>query len=185
MEDQQIVELFWNRKEAALAETDAKYGRLCLSIANHILSNPADSEECVSDTYWNVWNAIPTQRPKYFSSFLCRITRNLALKKWEYLSAAKRNANAVASLDELEQCVSGIESEESLTESLHIREILNRFLENLSPEKRNIFLWRHWYFLSVGEIAERTGSSESRIKSILFRIREDLRTQFEKEGIEV
>ncbi len=183
MEDQQIIDLFWNRKETAVSETDAKYGKLCLSIARNIIASPEDCEECVNDTYFSVWNAIPTQRPRYFSSFLCRITRNLALKKWEYLSAAKRNSYAVSSLEELQECVSGEETAGSVTEQLWIRDVLNAFLGRLDQERRNVFLWRYWYFLSVEEIARKTGSSQSRIKSMLYHLRRDLRSKFEREGI--
>ena len=101
MDDKEIIELYWERDEGAIKETSLKYGKLCTYIANNILSNYEDSEECVNDTWLAVWNAIPTQRPERFSAFVSKITRNLALKKYEYISAAKRNRSAVTSLDEL------------------------------------------------------------------------------------
>lgn len=89
MEDEKIIGLYWDRNEDAIVETSSKYGKLCFLIANNILANHEDSEECVNDTYLGLWNAIPKQRPSRFSVFTSRITRNLALKKFEYLSAAK------------------------------------------------------------------------------------------------
>lgn len=113
MDDEMIVSLYWARDESAIAETSAKYGGLCHSIANNILSSYEDREECVNDTYLAVWNAIPEQHPNKFSVFIGRIVRNLALKRYEYLSAAKRNPSAVASLEELGDCVSGTDNVES------------------------------------------------------------------------
>ena len=107
MEDTALIDLYWQRDETAIEATAAKYGGLCGSIARNILKAPEDCEECLNDTYFAVWNAIPEQRPGRFSVFVSRITRNLALKKWEYLSAAKRNPAAVISLEELGDCVSG------------------------------------------------------------------------------
>ena len=109
-EDQEIVELYWSRDENAIRETDVKYGRLCHYIANHILSSDEDCEECVNDTYFAVWNAIPPKRPDRFSAYLGRIIRNLALNRFDYLTAEKRSVNVVCSLEELGECVSGRDS---------------------------------------------------------------------------
>ncbi len=185
MEDQEIINLFWNRNEAAIAQTDAKYGKLCFYIAGNILKSPEDCEECVSDTYLTAWNTIPPQRPQRFSLFLGRITRNLALKKFAYLTAAKRNSGAAASLEELEQCVSGEKSVEDALESQRIRKILNQFLEGLRREKRTVFLWRYWYFLPIEEIAGKAGYTQSKVKSMLYHMRQDLRIQLEKEGVDL
>ena len=120
MDDKKIVDLYWERDEDAIKETSVKYGRLCTYIANNILSNYEDSEECVNDTYLAVWNVIPKQRPNKLSVFISRITRNLALKKYEYISAAKRNPSAVTSLEELGDCVSGTDSIELEIEKKHM-----------------------------------------------------------------
>ena len=117
MEDTALIDLYWQRDETAIEATAAKYGGLCGSIARNILKAPEDCEECLNDTYFAVWNAIPEQRPGRFSVFVSRITRNLALKKWEYLSAAKRNPAAVVSLEELGDCVSGTDGVEDEMEN--------------------------------------------------------------------
>ena len=185
MEDNKIIELFWTRNEEAIRETSSKYGKLCFGIAGSILSSREDCEECVNDTYLGVWNAIPVQRPNRFSVFITKITRNLALKKCEYNSAAKRSAAAVTAFEELEDCVSGKESVESEVENRRIERAISRFLSKQSREKRNIFVWRYWYFASLDDICAHTGFSSGKVKSILFNMRKKLRAYLEGEGIEV
>lgn len=185
MEDNEIIELYWERKEEAIKETSLKYGKLCTYIAKNILSSDRDSEECVNDTYFAVWNAIPNERPNRFSAFIGRITRNLALKKYEYISAAKRNPAATISLEELGDCISGKENLESEMESKHIEAALDKFLWQQSEEKRNIFIRRYWYFDSIESISGSTGFTQSKITSMLFEMRKKLRKYLESEGIEV
>ena len=156
MEDQTLIDLYWSRDEAAIAQTAAKYGRLCSYIAGNILKSPEDCEECVNDSYLAVWNAIPTQRPERFSVFLSRITRNLALKRWEYLSAGKRNASAVLSLEELGESVSGWESVENALEARRIEAAISAFLWKLPEEKRVVFLRRYWYCDTIAAICRDT-----------------------------
>ncbi len=185
MEDNRLIDLYWKRDEDAIHETSIKYGNLCSYIAKNILKNHEDCEECVNDTYFAVWNAIPPQRPNRFSAFISRITRNLALKKWEYLSAAKRNPSALLSLDELGDCVSGTFSVESEMESKHIESAIDTFLWEQGIEKRNIFIRRYWYFDSMEAICQKTGFSQSKVKSILYELRLKLRKYLESEGIEL
>ena len=157
MEDEKIIALYWNRNEDAITETSSKYGKLCYLVATNILSSREDSEECVNDTYLGLWNTIPVQRPSRFSVFASRITRNLALKRFEYLSAAKRNPEAVCSLEELGDCVSGKESIESELENRRLEQTIDNFLWQQGEEKRNIFLRRYWYFDSIEAICRCTG----------------------------
>lgn len=185
MEDKTIIELYWQRKEEAIEETSLKYGALCSYIAKNLLSSHEDCEECVNDTYLAVWNAIPKERPNIFSAFICRITRNLALKKYEYLSAAKRNPGAITSLEELGECISGTESIESEMEKRQIESTINEFLWQLNPEKRNIFIRRYWYFDTIESICKRTGFTKSKVKSMLYEMRQKLRKRLENEGITV
>lgn len=183
MEDEKIIALYWNRNEDAITETSSKYGKLCYLVATNILSSREDSEECVNDTYLGLWNTIPVQRPSRFSVFASRITRNLALKRFEYLSAAKRNPEAVCSLEELGDCVSGKESIESELENRRFEQTIDNFLWQQGEEKRNIFLRRYWYFDSIEAICRCTGYSQSKVKSMLFHIRQKLRNYLESEGI--
>lgn len=185
MDDDRIVELYWKRKEEAIKETSLKYGRLCTYIAKNILSSHEDSEECVNDTYLAVWNAIPNERPNRFSAFVSRITRNLALKKYEYISAAKRNPTAILSLEELGDCVSGTDSVESEVEKRLVESTIDKFLWRQSEEKRNVFIRRYWYFDSIESICKSTGFTQSKVKSMLYEMRQKLRKYLESEGIEV
>lgn len=185
MEDKEIIELYWNRNEDAIAETSSKYGKLCFLIANNILACHEDAEECVNDTYLGVWNAIPKQRPSRFSVFVSRITRNLALKKYEYLSAAKRNPEVGCSFEELGDCVSGKEYIEEELENKRIEQAIDVFLWNLSEEKRTVFIRRYWYLDSIDAICRHTGYSQNKIKSMLFHMRQKLRSYLESEGIEL
>lgn len=174
MDDEKIIKLYWERSEAAINESADKYGSLCSSVASNILADRQDCEECVSDTWMGAWNAMPPARPTRLGAFFAKITRNLALKKLEYISAAKRGRGAAESLEELSECVSGSISAESEFENKRIELAINDFLEGLSPDKRKIFLWRYWYFDSIEVISRRTGYSKSKIKSMLMRLRKEL-----------
>lgn len=185
MDDDKIIELYWQRQEAAIKETSLKYGGLCTRIARNILSSYEDSEECVNDTYFAVWNAIPSQKPSIFSAFIGRITRNLALKKYEYISASKRHPAAITSFEELSDCVSGTDSVESEVESRQIERMIDKFLWRQGEEKRNVFIRRYWYFDSIESICHSTGFSQSKVKSMLYEMRQKLRTYLESEGIKV
>ncbi len=185
MDDQHIIELYWARSEDALQETAAKYGGLCRSVAGRILSSPEDCEECVNDTWLGLWNAIPPHRPACLAVFAGRIARNLALKKLDYLTAARRNAEAVSSLEELGECVSGRETVESEVESRRAEWAVTQFLRRLHEEKRNVFLLRYWYFFSIEDICLRTGFRQSKVKTMLGRTRRKLREYLEQEGIEL
>lgn len=185
MDDQRIIDLYWERNENAIWETSSKYGKLCLLIANNILKSQEDCEECVNDTYLGLWNAIPPHRPRQLPAFVGRITRNLALRKWKYVSAAKRSPDAVCSLEELEECVSGKASVETELENKRIEQAVSAFLGRQSEKKRAVFLWRYWYFESIDSICRRTGYSQSKVKSMLCRMRKELRTYLESEEIEV
>ena len=185
MEDGKIVALYWARDERAISETSAKYGQFCHYIASNILSSREDCEECVNDTYLGLWNAIPPRRPERFRAFTGRVTRNLALKRYEYLTAAKRNREAECSLEELTECVSGRESVEDELENRRIEAALTAFLRAQSRERREIFVRRYWYFEPLDSICRQTGYSLSKVKSILFEMRKKLRAHLEGEGIEI
>lgn len=185
MDDSGIIKLYWERSEDAIRVTDKKYGKLCRYIAENILNNLQDTEECINDTYLGVWNAIPSKRPSVFSSFIGKITRNQALKKLEYISAEKRNPDAVRSLAELEECVSGHDSMESELERKRIERALTEFLWNQDKEKRIIFVRRYWHFESISTISKLFGYSESKVTSMLYQTRRKLRAYLESEGIEI
>ena len=185
MEDREIVQLYWDRDERAIAESDVKYGPLCRSVALRILTVPEDSEECVSDTWLRSWNAIPPKRPDPLGPFLARITRNLALDRWRRDHTEKRYGGETAlALEELGELVSG----ESLEEEAERRELiraLNGFLEGLSKGERDLFLRRYLAFETLECLAEQSGRSVSGVHKRLGRLREKLREHLEKEGIDL
>lgn len=184
MEDSQIIALYWDRSEEAISETARKYGKYCLAIARNILANDEDAEECVSDAYLRVWNAIPPMRPNRLQTYLGRIVRNLSLNKREKASAEKRGAGQIPLiLDELEECIPDETREDVVTEAILIRDVLDRFLAALPPDARKIFVRRYWYMSSLKEIAEEYRISEGTAAVSLLRTRRKLKSVLEKEGI--
>ena len=184
MEDAKIIELFWQRNEDAIRQTDSAYGRKLHMLSNNILRSLEDAEECVSDTYMRTWQTIPTQRPKYFFAYLAAICRHLSLNKLDWRLAAKRNVEVVSLTQEMELCIPDRMLDEKM-EGRELGRILNAFLGSLSQESRVIFLRRYWYVDTVAEIAARYGITESKVKMQLSRTRSKLSAFLEKEGITV
>lgn len=184
MEDQQIIALYWQRSEEAIVQTDRKYGPYCHTIAFNILQNHSDSDECVNDTYLKLWSIIPPRKPTLFSALLAKITRNLALDRRKYNRAEKRGGGQTElALEELSQCVPGGKNEEELLENRLLTELLNRFLESLPRQARQVFLLRYWYLCSVRQIADSLALTESGVKMSLLRSRRQLKSLLEKEGV--
>lgn len=184
MDDIQIINLFFDRNEQAIRETDTRYGRLCFSVANKILENSQDAEECVNDTYLTAWNKIPPTRPNYLAAFLCKITRLLSLKKLELMNALKRASIMTVSFEELESVLPDRKIASS-TEEEDLGRLISAFLRQENEVARNVFLRKHLFFDTVAEIAERYGINENTVKSMLFRTRNRLREYLRKEGVEV
>ena len=184
MEDGQILDLYWARSESAIAETAAKYGGYCYTIAIHILTNNEDAEESVNDTYLAAWNAIPPRRPKLLAPFLGRITRNLAIDRLRTRNRDKRGGGEAAlALEELEEVVGGSESPESAALQKELADSINRFLDQLPRTERRVFLLRYWYVEPIADIADKTGFSPSKVTSMLHRIRGNLKKQLMKEEL--
>ena len=179
MEDRQIVELYWQRSEEALVRTAEKYGAYARAIACRILENREDGEECVNDAYVRLWNAIPPEKPESLMAYLGAAVRNLAMDRCRARRAEKRGGGRTeVVLEELRAC-----EPERLEDQLALTEVLNRFLAELPPLARKIFLRRYWYFDPVAEIAERYGLTEGKVKMQLFRTRRALKRYLEQEGI--
>lgn len=184
MDDKQIIELFYERSEDAIAKTSEKYGSFCYYIAEHILHDRQDSEECVNDTYLKAWETIPPQAPTKLSAYLGKITRNLALGKYRYNSRKKRGEGVNAEvLEELAECIAAKDNTEAVAEEQMLVELLNSFLKELPEERRKMFLQRYWYMNSIKEIAAEWSVSESKVKMTLLRVRAELKQRLESEGI--
>ncbi len=184
MDDDQIVELYWERSEAAIAETSKKYGRYCHFISNNILHNSQDADECVNDTFLRAWNAIPPNKPNCLCTFLGKITRNLSFNKYKSYSAEKRGGSQTAlSLSELEECIPVFDNVEQVVEKMTLDEAIHCFLAALPKTDRVIFMRRYWYLCSIKEISRDFNMNENTVKSILFNERKRLKAICEKEGI--
>ncbi|MEG2396331.1 MAG: sigma-70 family RNA polymerase sigma factor [Oscillospiraceae bacterium] len=183
MNDEEIIDLYFIRSENAISETKEKFGSYCHSIAMNILSNKSDSEECENDTYLALWNSIPPTRPNKLSTFIARLTRNIALSKYDYNKAKKRNSEFDFILSELEEMVSSKETVETAFECEQLKNEITKFLRTISYENRNIFLRRYWFSDSIRDISVRFNMSESKVKSSLFRTRNKLKLHLLKEGI--
>ena len=184
MDDARIVELFWQRDETALAQAESKYGAYCLAIARNILHSPEDAQECVNDALLGAWNAIPPHKPAMLSTFLGKITRRISLNRWNEITAKKRGGDVVVeSLDELGECIPNSQGlDEGLTDD-ELARILNEFLSVLPKDVRCVFVRRYWYLDSIGSIAKRYGSSESKVKMTLKRTRDKLMLRLREEGV--
>ena len=186
MDDKDIIQLYFDRDQKALSATAKKYGKYCTSIAKNILGNDEDAEECVNDTYLNTWNSIPPTRPTILSAFLGKITRNIAFNKYRHNHVKKRGSGEMALvLDELTDCVSGLENIEQEIDRRELVETINSFLDTLSPQKRNVFICRYWYSDSVASIAKRYGMNENNVSVILNRLRPKLKKYLEERGFEL
>ncbi|MBE6954632.1 MAG: sigma-70 family RNA polymerase sigma factor [Ruminococcaceae bacterium] len=184
--DETILNLFFRRIDDAISLTKTKYGALCRSVAFRILADSRDAEECENDTYLRAWNAIPPERPRALGAYLARITRNLALDRLDYNTAAARSSALTQAFEEFEPWLPArLGDPEAASENLAFRRVLNDFLRRQSAEARTIFLRRYWYGESIREIAEALGVSESKVKTSLFRTRERLLTELIKERIEL
>jgi len=181
MNDEEIVAMFLQRSETAVAETKNKHGRFCRKIAVNILNNESDAEECENDTYFKAWNAIPPQIPQKLCAFLGAITRNLALNKLRDSHRQKRNGEYDVMLSELEGCLSSLSTVEEEYDNALLAKHISNFLLSLNKESRLIFVRRYWYCQSVSDESHFYGVSESQIKSSLFRTRNKLKIYLEEQ----
>ncbi len=183
MTDTEIINLFFERSEQAIEELAKKHGSAVARVVRNILGNAQDTEECVNDTYLGTWNAIPPHKPNPLRTFVCRIARNLATKKYHANTADKRNSQYDLALDELEDYLSDSNSVENAYEAQELKEAINGFLATLSYSDRFLFMRRYWYSDPVQDIAKMAHSTNNSVTVRLFRIREKLRLYLEKEGL--
>lgn len=183
MEDEKIIELYLARNEEAIKQTAQSYGTRLRHLAYCIVRNDQDAEECENDTYLRAWDMIPPNQPKtYFFAFLAKITRYLALDRYRWQTAAKRNAQIVSLSAEMEECISMADDVEAKIQNAELCRIVSDFLKQQTAERRNMFLRRYWYMDSVSDISKRFAISESKVKTTLFRVRNELKKYLRKEG---
>ena len=182
MDDGQIIELYWQRDQAALGETQMKYGALCRAVAKNILGREEDTEECVNDALFQTWSSIPPERPQRLGAWLARVTRNLALNRWNRDHAQKRCSGVTALLNELEECIPGPVTVEKELEDKELAAVIDRWLRGRSKEDRTLFLRRYWYGAELQELAAEREISPNRLAQKMFRLRRSLKQTLEKEG---
>lgn len=183
MTDDKIIQLFFQRKEAAIEETHRKYGAYCFKIANNILNNREDSEECLNDTWLKTWNLIPPTRPVHFNLFLAKIVRNFAINRYRSKHTHKRGKGEMALvLDELEECIAGQADVETLYVAEELQSTINKFVRRLPERDGNVFIRRYFYTDSIKDISNRYHISENNVRVMLNRTRNKLRIELEKEG---
>lgn len=185
MDDKQIVDLYWERSEDAIAVTQEKYGRYCYSVAYNILRAERDAEECVNDTYVSAWNAMPPHRPNVLSTFLGKLTRNISLNRFYHENAMKRNLAIEVVLDEVQEFIPADNAADPVGEHTALKDTINRFLESLSKQNRIIFVRRYWYLSPISAIADDCGLTEGNVKVRLVRLRRRFKLFLEKEGIHI
>ena len=183
LEDVRIIDLFFERDETAIRYVSEKYGNRLRSLSHNIVKDMQTAEECENDTYVEAWNSIPPHSPKeYLYAFLARITRHVSLNCCRERSRLKRSAYICELSSEMEQCIPSPDDCECRIDDLVFADVINKFLASQNTEKRNIFLRRYWYLDSIADISKRFGCSEWKVKTMLFRIRNQLRKHLEKEG---
>ena len=181
IEDAKIVELFFNRNEQGVQELDSKYGRLFRKLSYNILQNREDAEECVNDSYLGAWYKIPPEKPLSLVTYVCRIVRNLSLKRYYAVTAQKRDSRLCIALEEMEDCLADMNGQEAYMEAQELSELLEKFLDTLTEENRVIFLRRYWFGDSCRDIGTYVGMTEKNISVRLTRIREKMKNYMKEQ----
>ncbi len=184
MEDEKIIDLYFERNESAISETAEKYGNYLYKIAFNILSDNEDSEESVNDTYMSAWNTIPPEKPNIFSAFLSKITRYISLNRYRAGKAEKRGGGEIdTAFEEIEECVSDKSNIYDEIETKELAEIISDYLKKLPETERKIFVCRYYYLDSLSDISKQFGFSKSKVASMLHRTRKKILSHLEKEGV--
>lgn len=182
LSDEQIIKMYFDRDEQAISETDVKYGKYLFSIAQNILKNANDSEECRNDTYLNAWNSIPPTRPSRLGAYLARIIRNISINRWNKDHRDRRiPPEMVDSLSDFE----GFLPASTDAESSAIAEVISRYLRSTTERRRYVFMSRYFLVRRTSTIAAALRVSESTVKKELLAIKRELKKKLESEGITV
>ena len=183
LKDHEIIDLFFERSEQAITELISKYGAAIRKVASNVLGNGQDVEECQNDTYLQVWNRIPPTRPENLGAYVCRIARNVSLKRYHANTAQKRNSHYDVALEELEATIPALSTVETDYAAREMTRYLNHFLRRLSADDRYLFMRRYWYGDGISEIAKNLRISPHSASVRLFRLRQRLQKYLQKEGM--
>ncbi len=180
-DDEKIIELFFARKEQAIAELSAKYGTACRSIARNILKNDADAEECVNDAYLAAWKRIPPERPDPLKAYVFRIVRNISIAKYHSNTSLKRNSRYDVALEELEGTLAFCDAEQDIA-AIELSRQIDSFLARIAEEDQMLFVRRYFYSDGISELAKRFKTTPNNVSVRLSRIRSRLKKHLQKEG---
>ena len=183
MEDKRIIDLYFDRNELAIQETQNKYGHYCFTVAYNILFNREDTEECVSDTWCTTWNLIPPNRPNKFKFYLAKITRGIALNMFRKLNAEKRGGiETDLVFEELENALASSYNPQKEFEANELKNFINHFLKKQPERERNLFIRRYFYMESIKKISKQYNLTENNVSVILNRVRNALKEELMEEG---
>ena len=186
LDDESIVELYWQRNEKAIEETDFKYKKYLLSIAYNVLHEPLDCEECLNDTYLGAWNAIPPTRPNVLKAFLTVVVRRVAIKRYHRnLKKSSVPSELTVSLSELEDFIIGDEDISTDFDAARLGRVISDFVRSLSERRQFIFVSRYYASEPIDSIASDLNLSRSMINKELAAIKTALREKLESEGYNV
>lgn len=180
MDDEKILELFFERSQQAIEELDIKYGKLFRKLSFNILGNASDAEECVNDSYLGAWNSIPPARPDPLLAYICKIVRNISLRRYYNNQKSKRNSVFEVTLDEIGEIISDGNTAEKTAEVKELSKAIELFLDSLTKENRIIFMRRYAFCDSYKDIAKLLGLSEKTVSVRLVRIRKDIKSYLER-----
>ena len=183
IDDEKIIELFFERSEQGIRELDNKYGKICHNLSYHIVGSRQDAEECVNDAYLGAWNTIPPIRPKPLLSYIIKIVRNISLKMYWRKEAGKRSSHYTIALEEIEACIPASQNIENEIEARELACVIEGFLDTLTLENRVIFMRRYWFSDSYKDIAGFVGLSEKSISVRLTRIRKKMKQYLIERGV--
>lgn len=185
MEDKRIIEMFFDRNETAISELNKSYGKLFRQLANNILCDCDDSEECVNDAYLKVWNSIPPKEPEYLCSYVCKIVRNNALNMLKSRTSKKRGNNQNILLSELQECIASSNNVDDAIDEKQLVQLINNWLSKQNDVSRNLFISRYFSMESVEMLSKKYAMHKNSVSVKLHRLRENLKSYLESEGISV
>ena len=182
MQDSQIVELYWQRSEDALRQTEIKYGKMLFSVSFDLTHSRQDSEECVNDTYLKAWNSMPTDKPDMLGAYLTKIIRAFSIDRYRRERAEKRGGIGAAT-EELTELIPSDFSFDGYIDNELLKDVFEKFLSGLDKEKRVIFVKRYYFCLDIDTISKQTGLGVSAVKTALFRMRNKLGEELKRQGL--
>ena len=184
MDDKELIDLYFKRDENAIKDTERLYGSQLRTLAYRLLADKGDTEECLNETYFKVWNAVPPHRPLSLYAFCAAVCRRTAMDMLDRKTAQQRSAIIVELTAEMEQCIPD-NSHEDKADSEQLSELMNGFISRLDDDKRAVFIRRYMFGESAAEIAKKYGYSETKVRSMLFRTRNKLKKYLEGKDVQL